>query len=124
MRLVAYMVPDQLPGVELGSNGLPKAHPQKSNSYLFSIDVKHDSNHPEMSVKNGTFLSDSYGVHSPGSSERTGEVVSERRTEARSKKKFRVRSYILGRPYDRMHCFRSIHHHPYLHTLSSSVCCS
>ena len=91
------MVPDQVQGVELGNNGLPKAHPQKSNSYLFSIDVKHDSNHPEMCVKNITCLSDSYGAHSPQSSELTDEA-SERRTESRSKKTLRVRTYGIRYP--------------------------
>ena len=104
VRLVAYMVPDLLPGVELGNNGLPKSHPQMSNSYLFSIDVKHESNHPEMSAKNTTFSSDSYGVNSPQSSELT-EDASGRRTELRSKKKFRVRMYgIVSRTLSHMQC--------------------
>lgn len=44
------MVPDSAAAGDMGSNGLPKNHPQESNKYLFSIDVKHESNHPEMSL--------------------------------------------------------------------------
>jgi hypothetical protein len=42
------MVSDSAAAGDMGSNGLPKNHPQESNKYLFSIDVKHESNHPEM----------------------------------------------------------------------------
>ena len=54
------MVPDSVAGSDLGSNGLPKTHPQESNNYLFSIDVKHESNHPEMTANR---LSDSRAAH-------------------------------------------------------------
>eukprot|EP00596_Hydrurales_sp_CCMP1899_P007504 CAMPEP_0119048652 /NCGR_PEP_ID=MMETSP1177-20130426/60197_1 /TAXON_ID=2985 /ORGANISM="Ochromonas sp, Strain CCMP1899" /LENGTH=188 /DNA_ID=CAMNT_0007024845 /DNA_START=128 /DNA_END=691 /DNA_ORIENTATION=- len=46
LRLVGYCVP-QTPDVELMKNGLPKIHNHSTNQYLFSIDVKHESNHPE-----------------------------------------------------------------------------
>lgn len=90
VRLVAYMVPDLVPGVDLGSNGLPKVHPQDRNSYLFSIDVKHESNHPEMSVKNSSFSLDNPGVHSPRSVGLTGEVSAHKHMEPIVKKKSRV----------------------------------
>ena len=48
LRLIAYMVPDPASPSDVGSNSLPKNHPQEGNKYLFSIDVKHESNHPEM----------------------------------------------------------------------------
>lgn len=53
------MVPDSaLPG-DVGSNGLPKNHPQEGNKYLFSIDVKHESNHPEMGLSSSAVVSES-----------------------------------------------------------------
>lgn len=42
------MVPDSASPGDISSNSLPKNHPQEGNKYLFSIDVKHESNHPEM----------------------------------------------------------------------------
>lgn len=54
------MVPDSVAGSDLGSNGLPKTHPQESNNYLFSIDVRHESNHPEMTANRN---SDSRAAH-------------------------------------------------------------
>ena len=35
-----------------GANGLPKLHPQSTNQYLFSIEVKHQSNHRALSKAN------------------------------------------------------------------------
>ena len=71
LRLVGYCVPsstststnngDSNINNSLNSNGLPKSHPQSTNHYLFSIDVKHESNHPDMvSTRNsGDTTSDS-----------------------------------------------------------------
>jgi uncharacterized protein (DUF305 family) len=80
------MVPDAVAGSDLGSNGLPKTHPQESNNYLFSIDVKHESNHPEMTANR---LSDSLATHhSP--------VVSMMKPKSQNKKKIKVRYSALG----------------------------
>ena len=38
--------------IEKNSNGLPKNHPQSINQYMFSIDIQHESNHPENSNSN------------------------------------------------------------------------
>lgn len=50
------MVPDSAAACDVGSNGLPKNHPQESNKYLFSIDVKHESNHPEMGLNSSAVV--------------------------------------------------------------------
>ena len=50
------MVPDSAAASDMGSNGLPKNHPQESNKYLFSIDVKHESNHPEMGLNSSAVV--------------------------------------------------------------------
>lgn len=50
------MVPDSAAAGDMGSNGLPKNHPQESNKYLFSIDVKHESNHPEMGLNSSAVV--------------------------------------------------------------------
>jgi hypothetical protein len=78
------MVPDAVAGSDLGSNGLPKTHPQESNNYLFSIDVKHESNHPEMSANR---LSDSRTAHhTPAVTD-----VSIIKPKSQNKKKIKVR---------------------------------
>lgn len=48
LRLCAYIIPKGSPGVGKQSNGLPKYHPQASLLYMFNLEVKHISNHPEL----------------------------------------------------------------------------
>jgi hypothetical protein len=83
------MVPDAVAGSDLGSNGLPKTHPQESNNYLFSIDVRHESNHPEMTANR---LSDSRAAHhSPAVTD-----VTIMKPKSQNKKKLKVRYNLVG----------------------------
>jgi len=48
LRFVCYSVPAKAAGgVECGSNGLPKVHPQAGIDHFFSLEVQHVSNHVE-----------------------------------------------------------------------------
>ena len=57
LRFCAYCVPSHntsntSTNNNTSSNGLPKLHPQATNQYLFSVEVKHQSNHRSLSKTN------------------------------------------------------------------------
>jgi hypothetical protein len=81
------MVPDSTAAGDVGSNGLPKNHPQESNKYLFSIDVKHESNHPEMSLNSSAFVPEASSAPSSSPSpedSNTALSISRRKNKVRS----------------------------------------
>lgn len=93
------MVPDSAAAGDVGSNGLPKNHPQESNKYLFSIDVKHESNHPEMSLNSSAVVLEASSAPSSSPSPEgidTAISLSRRKNKVRSNLVFSSCHYVVS----------------------------